>query len=154
MMEQKNQSILKNLYFFVGIIVIIGLIFVFKGQKNSVDDNDQSPISTPQSIMKSLTAIETNPTADNYVTLGLAYYNESKIEKAIEATQQAILINPNDPVAYNNLGWYYNTLKEWDRAIEAFNTVLEINPDFDLASRNLDIAITNKENENLLIEEN
>jgi len=152
-MEQKKQSILKNLYFLLGILIIIGLIFVFRGQMNSDDNTDQPLTSTPalQSVTNNLAAIETNPTADNYVTLGLAYYDASEFEKAIEATQQAILINPNDAIAYNNLGWYYSALNEWNGAIEAFNAALAINPDFDLASRNLEMATINKENEDLLI---
>jgi len=87
-----------------------------------------------------LSLIEANPSVENYILLGLAYYSEKNLEKAVEVTQQAILLNPNNAVAYNNLGAYYNELGEYDKAIESLNKALAIDSNFQRAFNNLEIS--------------
>jgi protein O-mannosyl-transferase len=80
------------------------------------------------------------PTAQNYLELSLAYYNEGKYGLCIEAAKKALALKPNYPEAYNNIGCAYNILGQFDKSAEAFKTALSINPDLQLAKNNLALS--------------
>lgn len=61
-------------------------------------------------------------------------YDEAKIpDKAVEAAQMMIEIDPNNSDAIYNLGFMYIKMEKYDEAIEAFNKVIEIRPDMEYA---------------------
>lgn len=80
------------------------------------------------------------PNADNYLVLGLRYYQEYEFEKCIENSYKALEFKPDYVEAYNNICSAYNNLGQWDKAIEAGEKALSINPDFSLAKTNLELA--------------
>ena len=45
-----------------------------------------------------------------YNNLGIVYYNQGKVEGAIEAFRRAIQLNPGDPDPHNNLGIAYGKM--------------------------------------------
>ncbi len=53
-----------------------------------------------------------------YTTLGTAYYMKGLIPEGIKANLQAIQIQPEFPVAHNNLAVAYLENKEFDKAVE------------------------------------
>jgi len=53
-----------------------------------------------------------------YTTLGTAYFMKGLIPEGIKANLEAILIQPEFPVAHNNLAVAYLENKEFDKAIE------------------------------------
>ncbi|MBL7882756.1 MAG: tetratricopeptide repeat protein [Bacteroidia bacterium] len=81
-----------------------------------------------------------NPTADNYLNLSLAYYQNGLYEKCIEAANEALKIKSDFPEAYNNICTSYNMLKNWDKAIEAGEKGLMLRSDYELLKNNLTIA--------------
>ena len=88
-------------------------------------------------------AIETarnEPTADNYLTLSLKYYEAGLFNECIEACKSAIKIRPDFALAYNNMCSAYNELKMYDKAIDACNKALAIQPGNELAKNNLKVA--------------
>ncbi|MFN4233657.1 MAG: tetratricopeptide repeat protein [Bacteroidia bacterium] len=79
-----------------------------------------------------------------YINKGLALYNSGNFEEAIKTWQEVLKLNPNNAIAYNNIGSAYNLMKKWDEAIPYFNKALALNPDFQLAKNNLEVAINGK----------
>jgi tetratricopeptide (TPR) repeat protein len=63
---------------------------------------------------------------------------------AIQAAQQAVRLDPNNPQQYINLGGLYYQLKEWDKAIEQFRLAINIKPDFANAYYNLAYSLKEK----------
>ena len=55
--------------------------------------------------------VSKNPSAwMAYNNLGIVYYNQGKVEGAIEAFRRAIQLNPGDPDPHNNLGIAYGKM--------------------------------------------
>lgn len=90
-----------------------------------------------QQIREYKKKIEKNPTAKNYIQLSLAYYKNKQYKKVIEACREAIKLDPQSSIAYNNMGSAYIALDLPDKAIKYLKEALKINPDFDLAKNNL-----------------
>jgi tetratricopeptide (TPR) repeat protein len=86
-----------------------------------------------------------NPTPENYINLSLEYYNAGKYYECISACEEALKLNPDLDVAYNNICSAYNMLQQWDKAIKAGQKAVELNPANQLAKNNLQVAITGME---------
>ena len=72
-------------------------------------------------------------TKDNdlaHINLGLALFDEGKIEEAIDHYNKAICLKRYSAVAYNNRGVIYGELGQYQRAIEDFNEAIHLKPDF------------------------
>ncbi len=68
----------------------------------------------------------------------LSMYNEVKMhDKAIEAANKIIELNPNDADAVYNLGYMYFMLNKHKEAVQTFKKVLELRPNFEYAYANL-----------------
>lgn len=89
--------------------------------------------------------VEKAPTAEKYLDLSLNYYQAGNFEKCIQASQQALILNPKFAEAYNNIGISYSKLGKFDEAIAALQKALQLKPDFQLAKNNLAEAQKNKE---------
>ena len=76
-------------------------------------------------------------TADSYVTMSLNYYRAGDFDAAIEMSERAIVLAPDNAAAYNNIGAAYSALGRWREAIGAFDRALQLRPDFPLARNNL-----------------
>lgn len=53
-----------------------------------------------------------------YTTLGTAYYMKGLIEEAVKANLEAVKIQPEFPIAHNNLAVAYLELKDYAKAIK------------------------------------
>ncbi len=60
-----------------------------------------------------------------------AYYCADKgdYQKAVEFYNEAIRLNPQDAMAYNNRGWAYNELGQHERALRDFDEAIRLSPD-------------------------
>jgi tetratricopeptide (TPR) repeat protein len=106
--------------------------------KNTIDNLEASNLlSRLHSLEKLKKAANDKPTADIYIDLSLAYYNNNEFQKCIEAATKALSLNPSYDIAYNNICAAYNMLKQWDKAIEAGEKGLRINPNNQLLKNNL-----------------
>jgi tetratricopeptide (TPR) repeat protein len=106
----------------------------------------QKRITNPQGyknerIAKGIEFCKANPTADNYLNLSLEYYNSGKYEDCIKTCEEALKLNPNYALAYNNICSSYNELKQWKKAEEAANKGLAIEPNNQLLKGNLNVAL-------------
>jgi len=71
--------------------------------------------------------LSANP--DELFSMGFDYAKKGENKKAIEAYKQAIRIDPDDAMAYYNLGVVYHRLSLYREAIEAYKQAIRIDPD-------------------------
>ncbi len=81
-----------------------------------------------------------SPTLKNYLDLSIQYYHDGKYKECINACLEALKIDPNSHLAYNNICSAYNVLGEYEKAIKACESSIGIKPDFALAKNNLKFA--------------
>lgn len=96
--------------------------------------------SDDQIITAAKTKAETEPTAQNYLNLSLAYYNVGQYQACIDAAYKALEYQPDFAEAYNNICSAHNELRQWDLAVDACNKALQYKPDYQLAKNNLNWA--------------
>ncbi len=53
-----------------------------------------------------------------YTTLGTAYFMKGLFKEGVKANQEALVVEPNFPIAHNNLAVAYLELEEYDNAIK------------------------------------
>jgi len=87
-------------------------------------------------LEQAIDLVKDKPTPDSYLSLSLIYYNLKQYDKCIEACNEALKINPDYYLAYNNIGSAYNMMGDWKKATDAFTKALSIKPDFALAKNN------------------
>jgi len=68
--------------------------------------------------------------SEAYAALGLAYYNQGKIDESAVATQKAIELDPNNFIGYWITGRIYHTTDRDREAVDLFIKVIELYPDF------------------------
>jgi len=84
-----------------------------------------------------------------YYSLGTAYYQKGQIDKALDCWNQTVILNPRHNKAHNNLGALYFGKGQVDLAITHWKQALLIDPNDVNARQNLDLAITQKEKNNI-----
>lgn len=114
-----------------------------------------------QSINAARTAVALSPqTVSNWQNLSSIYrsligFGQNAENFAIFTNQQAILLDPNNPQEYINLGGIYYQLGQWDNAQRQFQIAINLKPDFANAYYNLGHALENKSDlQNALIQYN
>ena len=68
--------------------------------------------------------------ADTHNSLGVAYYEDGRVELAISETKRAIEIDPEHEKAYMNLGVIYTRIGRLEDALVAFEKAIGINPGY------------------------
>jgi tetratricopeptide (TPR) repeat protein len=83
--------------------------------------------------------------ADNLINLSLARYQQRDFPGTIAAAHQALQLDPNSALAWNNIAAAEASLAHWDAAIAAANRSLQLQPNFQLARNNLAWALGEKQ---------
>lgn len=83
-------------------------------------------------------------TASAWLNASLYRYQSGDYQASKAAALEALKLDPQSAVAYNNIGAAYAGLQEWDQAIENERAALRINPEFQLAKNNLALYIQMK----------
>jgi tetratricopeptide (TPR) repeat protein len=92
--------------------------------------NYKSPVTIAQE------AVKQNPTAENYVNLSLAFYNNNQFLESAVAAKAAAQLKPGYGVAWNNICAAYNRIGEWDSAFDAGAHAVQLQPDDQLSKNN------------------
>ena len=71
--------------------------------------------------------------AATYGNRGVGYYSKGDYDRAIQDTDQAIRLNPNEPSFYYTSGLAYKKKGDFDRAIQDFNEAIHLDPNFERA---------------------
>lgn len=99
---------------------------------------------TPEENIKKLKKLsEENPSAENFIELSLAYYRNGMFQECITACENALKIQPDMAIAYNNICSANNAMKQWEKAAEACTRAIEIDSTFQRAKNNLKWAEEN-----------
>ena len=77
------------------------------------------------------------PSESEFINQGLKLYKLNEISKALNSFNNALKINPNSAITYNNISACYIKQKRWEKANIACLKALEIKPDFKLAQSKL-----------------
>ncbi len=78
--------------------------------------------------------------SDDYVDLSLRFFNAKAYKLAIRAGQEALRLDPNNPLVFNNICSSHYQLGMYSQAIEACEKALLLKPDWPLAKNNLRLA--------------
>lgn len=103
-----------------------------------------------QGITAAKTATDLSPqTVANWQNLASVYrallgVGQNADSFAIQASQQAIILDPNNPQEYLALGGLYYQLNNWDSAIQMFQQAITLKPDYANAYYNLGYAYEQK----------
>jgi tetratricopeptide (TPR) repeat protein len=68
---------------------------------------------------------------------GNELFSAGRYEEAVEAYQEAILKEPQEPIYLNNLGICFTRLEKYDQAIEIFQAMIKVRPESYSANRSL-----------------
>ena len=120
------------------------------GQKPDAQTSQTIYTLIQQSINAGRTATSISPlTSLNWQNLSSIYrsligFGQNADQFAILSAQQAILLDPNNPQGYINLGGIYYQLGVWDSAIQQFQVAVNLKPDLANAYYNLGHALEQK----------
>lgn len=68
---------------------------------------------------------------ESYFQLGMAYYQEQKMDSALLCWEEVTKLNPNNADAFSNLGViYFNFKKDYAKANEVWERAISINPKY------------------------
>jgi len=76
-----------------------------------------------------------------HFNLGVQFYHQRDISKAIQSYRKVIEIDPTYIEAYNNLGIIYQEIGDFNNALWAYQTSLGINPRYEKGLNNLGILL-------------
>ncbi len=149
----KPKSSKKLIYSFCGICV---LLIAGLGLKKYMAPAPPPPVvvAEPISVSKSVEALTSTDkwaeaipilekamasepkNADILVLLALAKKKTSDLQGAKLLLEKAIVLNPEEPVAHNNLGLVFAALGSWDLAIGSYENALKLRANYSDAEMN------------------
>jgi tetratricopeptide (TPR) repeat protein len=74
-------------------------------------------------------AIEIEPRPEAYYTLGVIYWHQGDLDRAVKALGAAIAAQPGYAAAHYTLGAVLKDRREWARAAESFRRAIALRPD-------------------------
>jgi len=74
-----------------------------------------------------------------HANLGIIYRQAGKVPEAVSELEQAVQLNPQQPVYLNQLGIAYRQLGQFGKAREAYEKAIALDPSYPAASLNLGI---------------
>ena len=111
-------------------------------EKTAIEKELTAPLPDSQKEVPSLSKKnESENTLLMYFNLGVDFYRQREISKAIQAYQKVIELDPTYVEAYNNLGIVYQDIGDFDKALEAYQKAIDVNPQYEKAYNNLGILL-------------
>src|SRR6185503_13485360 len=84
-----------------------------------------------KAILTAENAVNKNPTnSEHHVELGMAYFHAERLDEAMAAFRQAILLDPSAANAYNGIGRVYYHTGPAQAAIEAYEQAIALDPHY------------------------
>ena len=88
--------------------------------------------------------IRANPSSVNYLKRGQIWKHKKEYDIAIADYNEAIRLDPQSALAFNNRGYAWHNKKEYDKAIADYNEAIRLDPQSALAFNNRGYAWHNK----------
>ncbi|KAF5091739.1 tetratricopeptide repeat protein [Methanospirillum sp. J.3.6.1-F.2.7.3] len=107
-----------------------------------LDENSVPITDGPVPVNDNLVDDDENSDTD-WISKGSEFQKNGELDKAIEAFNKAIDINPKDEIAWNNKGTALVEQGKFNEAIEAFDKAININSDFEDAWMNKGLILKN-----------
>jgi Flp pilus assembly protein TadD len=85
------------------------------------------------------------PTPEVLLNISAKFCNDGDYQHCIEFAKKTLALRPGYAEAYNNMAAGYSSLEKWDEAIKAASEAIRLKPDYPLARKNLDWAVTHKQ---------
>jgi lipoprotein NlpI len=130
--------------------LFLGATMVALGQSRQENQNNCQSVD-PDAKIAGCTALlkadqeTTKNRAVIYGSRGVGYYSKGDYDRAIQDTDQAIRLNPNEPSFYYTSGLAYKKKGNFDRAIQDFDEAIRLNPTFERAYYDRGNAYIDKE---------
>ncbi|MCI5058104.1 MAG: tetratricopeptide repeat protein [Flavobacteriales bacterium] len=137
-MEESTRK--KNLFIFFGsiLVIVFFLVYILNKPENSGSNETsvQSNLrSTLLEVIRNENEISKTKDYVTYINLGLAYYNDGQLFKAIQAWEEAIKLKETAK-AHSNICSAYCRMGLGQEALKHCNRALAIEPENDLAANN------------------
>ena len=126
----------------IAFLALVGVMLVACGGGGEPPTPTQVP-STPTPAATPTPAPTSTPSAGDHVEMGMEYYEQGELEKAIAEFEIAIELDPEDAEAHRNLGTAYGEQNKWEEATVAYEKAIELAPDFGEAYGDLAAAYFN-----------
>jgi tetratricopeptide (TPR) repeat protein len=124
------------LFVTVAVLVVCVLIAVlFNNPKGSAKVENNNTQAVNLDTLEKATAA--NPTSENVIKLTATYINSNVPGRAFPYLKALIKKEPNNALAYNNLGVANIMLKNYMQGIEACTKAIQLDTSFQLAKNNL-----------------
>lgn len=97
----------------------------------------EEPAAPVDELARAEENLKTTPSFENHIAAGLAYANRNMREKALEMYVRAKDMNPNSPLAWNNICAELNAQGRYGEAVIHCRKAVELDGNFVLARNNL-----------------
>src|SRR5581483_1280332 len=94
--------------------------------KNSATPAPGGVLTPQEAIQKYEQAVAAQPTASDYLELGVAYYIAKRWDDALRAFQKAVEVDPRQGFAYYYIGILSAAMGNREQAMQALNRVIEV----------------------------
>lgn len=135
--EPVMQPKVKRILIIAGIVIILSIPLVILFSSAPKSKNVPATEKKGIDIATLEQQANSNPTSANIVALSVAYINNNTPGKAIKPLTDLIKREPNNAIAYNNLGVANIMVKNYQAGIDACSKALQIDTGFQLAKNNL-----------------
>lgn len=115
----------------ITLLILLALVSCNKKSKPAAEINEIAAIEKK---------LQKSPSYENYVAYGMLLGKDKQSALAVQAYQKATQINPQAPVAWNNICFEQINLNQPLRAAENCQKALQLEPSFQLAKNNLALA--------------
>jgi len=122
-------------YGIVAVLLLMPIVWVLKAKSGATEASLPPAVKTAQATLRNA------PTAENYDALSFQFYRAGMPERSVAASLEAIRLNSNVALYFNNLCAAYNDLGNYAQAVIACQNALRIDPAYQLARNNLNFAL-------------
>jgi len=112
------------------------------GESQTGLPENHPPIDSARELMALEEMSKKSPENADYKTrIGNIYYDMGRYDKAAEAYQQSLALQPQDPSVETDMATCFHELGQHDRALEALDRVLRYRPGFTQAMLNKGVVL-------------
>jgi Flp pilus assembly protein TadD len=112
-------------------LILFFILSCSKQTRTGPETDEQPELATAE------IAPEVRETAENFVSEGVAYYQDGNYDKAVSAWQEALELIPGDAEVHNFIGISYHNLNRFDDATTHFRIATELDTTYYEAYNNL-----------------
>ncbi len=100
--------------------------------------------ATPKSTARVEVVVKDHPRTIEVIRLfnsGVTFYQQKEINKAIQAYERVIELDPSYVEAYNNLGMIYQEMGDFESAMQSYQKAVQIDPKYVKGFNNIGILL-------------